>query len=117
MIDIIKYLLVFGIAISFIYYAVFIVKKDLYLKILAILFATTGIMLFMWKVSGISEFLFRNLFIISVAALFIQMTVMAWRIRKIPEKKYGAYAWFGTLIFLILALVAIYVMAKLGIYG
>lgn len=45
------------------------------------------------------------------------MTVMAWRIRKIPEKRYGAYAWFGGIIFLGLALIAIYIMTKIGIYG
>lgn len=117
MIDTIKYFLVLGISISFIYYAIFIAKKDIYLKIFSILLSTSGILLFLWKVSGISEVLFRNLFFISTAGLAIQMTVMAWRIRKIPDKRYGAYAWFGTLIFLCLALIAIHIMSKMGIYG
>ena len=117
MIDTTKYFLVLGISISFIYYAIFVAKKDICLKIFAILISINGIMLFLWKVSGINEVLFRNLFFISGAGLAINMTVMAWRIRKIPEKRYGAYAWFATLIFLGLALIAIYIMTKMGIYG
>ena len=117
MIDTIKYFLVLGISISFIYYAIFLAKKDICLKIFAILISTTGILMFLWKVVGISEVLFRNLFFISCGGLAINMTVMAWRIRKIPEKRYGAYAWFATLIFLGLALIAIYIMTKMGIYG
>lgn len=117
MIDTIKYLLVLGISISFIYYAIFVAKKDIYLKIFSILLSTTGGMLFLWKVSDICEVLFRNLFFISTAGLAIHMTVMAWKIRKIPEKRYGAYAWFGSLIFLCLALIAIYIMLKMGVYG
>ncbi|MBW6411928.1 hypothetical protein [Clostridium weizhouense] len=117
MIDTIKYLLVLGISISFIYYTIFVVKKDICLKIFSMLLSTTGILLFLWKVSGINEVLFRNLFFISTAGLVIQITVMAWRIRKIPEKRYGTYAWLGTLIFLCLALIAIYVMSKIGVYG
>ncbi|WP_035301686.1 hypothetical protein [Clostridium sp. DL-VIII] len=115
MINTIKYFLVLGISISLIYYAIFVVKKDIYLKILAILFSITGILLFLWKVSGISGVLFRNLFFISIAGVAIHMTIMAWRMRKIPEKRYGAYAWFGTLIFLCLDLIAIYIMSKIGI--
>lgn len=116
MIDTIKYFLVLGISISFIYYAIFVAKKDIYLKIFAILLSTAGIMLFLWKVSGINGVLFRNLCFISTAGLAIDMTVMAWRTRKIPEKREGAYIWFGTLIFLCVALIAIYIMSKMGVY-
>lgn len=115
--DTIKYFLVLGISIAFIYYAIFIAKKDIYLKIFAILISTNGILMFLLKVIGINGVLVRNLFFISAALLAIDMTVMAWRIRKNPEKRYGAYAWFGTLIFLCLALIIIYIMTKLGFYG
>ena len=117
MIDTIKNFLLLGLSISLIYYAIFIVKKDICLKIFVILLSIAGIIVFLGKVSGISEGLFRNLLFIFGAGLAINMTVMAWRIRKIPEKRYGAYAWFGGIIFLGLALIAICIMTKIGIYG
>ncbi|WP_173714814.1 hypothetical protein [Clostridium beijerinckii] len=41
MIGTIKYFLVFGILIAFIYHAIFAAKKDIYVKIFAILISTT----------------------------------------------------------------------------
>ncbi|EHI97931.1 hypothetical protein CDLVIII_1230 [Clostridium sp. DL-VIII] len=73
--------------------------------------------MFLFKVIGINGVLFRNLFFICTAGLAIDMTVMAWKARKIPEKRGGAYIWFGTLIFLCVALIAIYIMSKMGVYG
>lgn len=87
MIDTIKYFLVLGISISFIYYAIFVAKKDIYVRIFAILISTNGILMFLLKVIGINGVLVRNLFFISAALLAIDMTVMAWRIRKKSRKE------------------------------
>ena len=98
------------------YYAIFKLKKDedLSAKLLVLTISITGFSAAVAKLLFENTIYFRIIVIVGLLANFSVITVLAWKFRKDPEKRYGSYIWMGGLIFIFILLIIIFFLNSLG---
>jgi hypothetical protein len=115
----IKFVLLLILGFSLLCYGIFKLKakENLYAKILVLTIAITGVLIVASKLLFKNTTIYPIVIFSGLTAVFSVLTIFAWSIRKVPEKKISAYIWFGTVIFLLFAAVVILVLIKTGFYG
>jgi hypothetical protein len=96
------------VAIFVIFIMIFKIKGNFTFRLLGVVMASDGILICLAKILSIEHILNYPIGFLGIISYFI-ITNMAWRIRKVPGKKFVAYYWLIgiplMIVFLIIAII------------
>ena len=115
-------ILVFSILL--LYYYLFKFKYDRLMKMIGIIISIGGIISTIGKILEdkfpLHESLISNILAIPIFTLilimFVMLTIKAWKLRNNPKTKTLVNIGFGSLLFVVLGSVIVYILVQLGVY-
>ena len=108
-----------ALSIALIYYGIFKLKgrKNLFSRVLVLFISSLSLIIIVSKDYIGNTLIYKIITYGGVLLLFIMLTIGAWKVRKVPEKRTAVCIYFSLLGLLILLLIVVFILVQIGFYG
>lgn len=116
-----KYIILI-LSIGLLFYVIFKYKTKMkstdekFLKLFVFVSLSTGVLIILSQIMGLGNQLLLPIAGCVVIA-FVILTIIVWRVRKVPQSRVYCKMYFGVMIFLIIFIIVVIILWKLGLYG